>query len=69
MAIDYLYKNPSIFGEPCPICGRKTWNIFKCEKCGKIFCKYCRPDLVTIDDESENMEVICDCGSSALFVD
>lgn len=69
MSIEYLFKNPSIFGEKCPMCGKKSWEIFKCDKCGKVFCKYCRPDLVKIDSKTGNIDVTCECGSTTLFYD
>lgn len=65
--IDYIFPNPNVFGEECPICKKKSWNIFKCNKCGKKFCKFCRPDLVTEIDE-DTLEVNCDCGETQLFI-
>lgn len=68
MLLTYLYEDLDIFGESCPTCGHKSWDIFKCGKCEKIFCAHCRPDLVKKDNESENIEVTCECGSSAIFI-
>lgn len=69
--IKYYYKENElkITGNECPICKKKSWNIFKCEKCGKVFCINCRPDLIQVDQDSENIEVTCECGNSCLFIE
>jgi len=71
MPISYLHSDPDIRGEVCPTCGRRSWSIYRCDDCGKVFCKYCRPDLVnSLDDERfGDMEIKCDCGSVSLFLD
>lgn len=71
MPISYLHNDPDIKGEVCPSCGKKSWSIYKCDVCGKIFCKHCRPDLVNLldDDRFGDLEVSCDCGSATLFLD
>ena len=69
MAINYVYPNPSVFGESCPVCGKKSWDVYKCDKCGKIFCKYCHPEFMAIDKESKDIEVKCECGSTSIFTD
>lgn len=67
MSISYVYPNPALEGEKCPTCGKKSWDIFKCDKCGKIFCKFCRPDLIDKTDE-DMIDVTCECGSTQLFI-
>lgn len=71
MPISYLHSDPDIRGEVCPSCGNRSWNIYKCDDCGKIFCKHCRPDLVNLLDIDRfgDLEVSCDCGSVTLFLD
>lgn len=27
IGISYVYKNPNVAGESCPVCGRKSWDI------------------------------------------
>lgn len=68
--IRYLYSNPRIIGESCPICGCKGWNIFRCDCCGSVFCEHCEPECVKKDIETESIEVTCpECGTEALFVE
>lgn len=70
MSISYLHSDPDIRGENCPVCGKRSWNIYKCNDCEKIFCKYCRPDLINVLDDERfgDLEVNCDCGSVTLFL-
>lgn len=78
----YLNSNPSLEGDTCPVCKKyKGWNIFKCDKCGKIFCKECEPNAIHIekDDDTEDGTFIPDsdcslvvtcpnCGDCAVFI-
>lgn len=43
--IEYVYPDPNIYGEECPICKEKSWDIFKCE-CGEVFCRHCKSENV-----------------------
>lgn len=44
--IDYLHRddNPPLDGWECPTCHKKSWWVLKCNKCGEIFCKHCKPE-------------------------
>lgn len=67
--IEYKFSNPPLSGAICPNCGKKSWDIFECEECGAVFCKYCRPDLIDILEGNDGgISVTCDCGSVGLFV-
>ena len=67
----YYYKEEEldIAGNECPTCGKKSWNIFQCENCGKVFCASCNSELIQIDNETRAIDVTCECGSNALFID
>lgn len=74
MGISYLFNNPNICGEVCPVCGKKSWDIFKCDICGEIFCKSCKAECVKEDKDEDgqktgNIDVTCKCGSTTLFID
>ena len=71
MAISYFYKENElkIEGNPCPICGKKTWNVFKCDKCGKVFCEYCGAKYIERDDDIDFLDITCECGSVTGFCD
>lgn len=75
VGLDFEWKDrknePDIFGEICPTCGKKSWYIMKCNKCGKIFCKHCNPRAYVYDDPNDTdstLEITCECGESTLFV-
>lgn len=38
IGISYVYKNPNVAGESCPACGRKSWDIFRCNDSGRRLC-------------------------------
>lgn len=66
MSINYLYDDPDIFGELCPICGKKSCDIFRCDKCGKVFCKHCGSEFISYEDD--NFDITCECDSTTLFL-
>lgn len=72
IGISYVYKNPNVAGESCPVCGRKSWDIFRCNKCGNIFCKYCSPGCIKNDPDPDvgDIYVTCPkCGNIGTFYD
>lgn len=70
MGISYVYNNPALTGEPCPICSRKSWNIFRCNDCGTVFCQYCHPKAVIKDKETGDISVRCPkCKQVTTFYD
>ena len=66
--IDYLYHTFPLEGNTCPVCGNKTWMVLKCHECGKVFCRYCKPEWFHTDEEGD-VEVTCECGTSVLFIE
>lgn len=68
--ISYLHQNSDISGEVCPVCnGRNTWDIFRCNVCGNVFCGYCAPDAVVHTEDTDSFIVTCPtCNSFTLFV-
>ena len=70
IGISYVYKNPNVAGESCPVCGRKSWDIFRCNKCGSVFCKYCSPGCIKNDPDPDvgDIYVTCPkCGNIGTF--
>lgn len=65
--IDYYYKSLPLEGNPCPKCGKRTWWVMKCNECGKVFCRYCKPEAFV--NEDGDIEVTCDCGAETVFID
>ena len=65
--IDFLYCEAPLEGSTCPNCGEKSWWVMKCKECGKVFCRYCKPEaFVNIDGD---IDVTCDCGAITVFID
>lgn len=69
--IDYYYKQDlSAEPEKCPSCGSRTWYVVKCNSCGTVFCKRCKPKSFAIVEECpEDVMVACDCGDELLLID
>lgn len=69
--IEYVYPEPNIYGEECPICKEKSWDIFKCE-CGEVFCRHCKPENVEksyVAGELSSIYVICPkCSKTQMFI-
>jgi hypothetical protein len=63
--INYYNDDPPLDGVPCPACGKKSWDVFTCSKCGAVFCRYCNSENVIIVDDI--IQVTCKCGSTCLF--
>lgn len=65
--VDYLYSTLPLEGNVCPVCEERTWWVMKCQQCGKIFCRYCKPEAFI--NEDGDITVTCDCGAFTIFID
>lgn len=50
----------------------KSWDIFRCNKCSSVFCKYCSPGCIKNDPNPDvgDIYVTCPkCGNTGTFYD
>ena len=66
--IDYLHSDFPLEGDTCPMCGKRSWWVMKCNGCGRIFCRNCKPEYFTEYDYGD-VDITCECGAETLFYD
>lgn len=62
-----IYDNDTLLTK-CPVCGKEQFTYYKCQSCGKVFCRSCEPSFFKKEEDSDCETVTCSCGNFTLFV-